>query len=123
MIMSATYRKKNLKPVFPFRVATLMKNASGVQLAYRGSNVLPQLNQNANSGNHKSKQLAKSQSQKIPFMQHSSSTPKHIKNSGPSKSNKQNQSLQESLKVKYLAKENLELMRRLVNAKKGVDFK
>jgi len=30
MIMSATYRKKHLKPVFPFRVATLMKNASGV---------------------------------------------------------------------------------------------
>lgn len=37
-LLSASYRNR---PSLPFRVATVMKNASGVQLTYRGSTHLP----------------------------------------------------------------------------------
>ena len=36
---------KSRKSPLPFRVATLIKNSSGVQLAYRGAGVLPMLKQ------------------------------------------------------------------------------
>lgn len=40
-LMSTTYHKKE---ELPFRVATIMKNASGLQLTYRGTTLLPNIN-------------------------------------------------------------------------------
>lgn len=42
MVTSNDYDKERKKPL-PFRVATLIRNASGVQLTYRGSGLLPML--------------------------------------------------------------------------------
>jgi len=98
LLVSSTYRNPS---VLPFRVATIMKNASGLQLTYRGSSVLP-------TGSPK-KSLTKAHSAK--FINTVNMTrPKAL-------------SIQETQKVKLLARENILFMNRLVNANKSVNFR
>ena len=96
--MSTTFRNQ---AALPFRIATIMKNASGLQLTYRGSSVLP--------GGSPKKTLTKSHS--VKFM-------KTINMTRPKAT-----SIQETQKVKMLAHENILFMNRLVNANKSVNFR
>lgn len=97
--MSTTFRNQ---AALPFRIATIMKNASGLQLTYRGSSVLPGVSASK-------KTLTKSHSMK--FM-------KTINMTRPKAT-----SIQETQKVKMLAHNNILFMNRLVNANKSVNFR
>ena len=105
------------KSPLPFRVATLIKNSSGIQLAYRGAGVLPKLSsrQNLSSCYHANQNPNATARQSINQMQMTQLGQQFVKCKPVSIS----KNLRDTYE-KTVPQENLRLLARLVNAPPSV---